>query len=159
MNIAITLRGVSFELSNGRELFQNLNLSLDVGLTALVGPNGVGKTTLARLISGDIEPTVGTVRRNTAVTFFAQRQEPPAMTVDELLAFDYTWSALSESLLNGIDRQAICSDLSGGQWMRVRLSRTLNDGFLILDEPTNDLDRSGREIVCSFCVSEAVGVY
>ena len=43
MNSIVAVRGVSFELSNGRELFNNLNFSLARKLIALVGPNGVGK--------------------------------------------------------------------------------------------------------------------
>lgn len=150
MNSTVIARGVSFELPNGRPLFNNLNFTLDLGLTALVGPNGAGKTTLAKILSGELEPTAGSVRRNNSLTFFPQRKNQEAITADEFLAFDYAWSALGDNLLEGINRQSLCTNLSGGQWMRVRLARTLDDQFLILDEPTNDLDRSGRKAILNF---------
>jgi ATPase subunit of ABC transporter with duplicated ATPase domains len=49
--------------------------------------------------------------------------------------------------LEDIDPDTSCTELSGGQWTRVRLAGALGDGFLILDEPTNNLDRHGREAV------------
>ena len=150
MSSIVVARGVSYEFSNGRELFRNLNLSLGAGLSALVGPNGVGKTCLARLLAGELLPTEGVVRRNSAISLFPQRREPQCVTVAELLSEDYEWSALGERLLQNIDRQALCTTLSGGQWMRVRLACALGPQFLILDEPTNDLDRDGREAVIRF---------
>jgi ATPase subunit of ABC transporter with duplicated ATPase domains len=126
---AVDIRGLTFELPDGRMVLRDLNASIGPGLTALVGPNGVGKTTLARLISGDLEPTHGNIIRNVPVTVFAQREEP--------------------DLLH--------KHLSGGQWMRIRLERlkrkladSMTGSFLILDEPTNDLDRDGRDAVLDF---------
>jgi ATPase subunit of ABC transporter with duplicated ATPase domains len=130
---AVDIRGLTYELPDGRVLFRDLNASIGPGLTALVGPNGVGKTTLARLISGDLEPTSGHIVRNVPATVFAQREDP--------------------DLLH--------KHLSGGQWMRVRLERfrtrlkreladSMTGSFLILDEPTNDLDRDGRDAVLDF---------
>lgn len=150
MHTIVTVRGVSFEVSNGRRLFSDLNFSLEQKLTALVGPNGVGKTCLAKLLAGALLPTQGSVRRNVSLTFFPQRQGPESVTVDEFLTLDYTWSEFGEKLLTAIDRQSLCTQLSGGEWMRVRLARVVNDDFLILDEPTNDLDREGREALLQF---------
>ena len=150
MNSFVTVRNVSFALPNGRELFQNVSFSLDVGLTALVGPNGIGKTTLARLVGGLLEPTTGTIHRQGPVVVFSQRENPTPIAVETFLAAEYTWSARGESLLQGIDRSALCTTLSGGQWMRVRLARVLREQFLILDEPTNDLDDAGRNAMVQF---------
>lgn len=150
MSTVVTMRGVSFELPNGRELFQNIQLSLGDGLTALVGPNGAGKTTLAKLIQGELKPSAGQIRREQATRFFAQREEPAAISVGEYLSADYQWSALGDALLEGIDHESPCTTLSGGQWMRVRLARVLDGDFLLLDEPTNDLDRAGREMILHF---------
>jgi ATPase subunit of ABC transporter with duplicated ATPase domains len=143
-------RGISFELPNGRELFKDLNFSLDGRLSALVGPNGVGKSCLAKLIAGQLEPSTGTIRRARSVRLLPQRQEPEPITVSEFLCVDYQWSLFGERLLANIDPHAPCTVLSGGQWMRVRLACALAEDFLILDEPTNDLDRDGREAVMQF---------
>jgi ATPase subunit of ABC transporter with duplicated ATPase domains len=150
MSSIVIARGVSYELPNGRELFNNLNFSLEARLAALVGSNGVGKTCLAKLMAGELEPTAGVVRRIGSVKLFPQRKEPERVTVSELLCVDRGWSVLRERLLGNIDRQAICTTLSGGQWMRVRLACALDDQFLILDEPTNDLDCDGRKAVTQF---------
>lgn len=147
MSSLIVARDVSYELPNGRELFARLNFSLDTNLTALVGPNGVGKTMLARVLAGELEPAYGVVRRNVPVRLFAQRQLPAAMSVEEYLGDGYEWSLPGERLLDGIDGRSDCRVLSGGEWMRVRLARMLTDDFVILDEPTNDLDREGRRLV------------
>ena len=150
MHSIVTASGVSFELPNGRLLFNNLNFSLDAKLTALVGPNGVGKTTLAKLLAKELEPVKGTIKRNSSITFFPQRKVAPPITVNEYLSESYIWSALGENLLLDLDRQKLCTQLSGGQWMRVRLTEALSEQFLILDEPTNDLDYDGREALIQF---------
>ena len=157
MSSAVVASGVSFEFSNGRELFSHLTFSLEDRLTALVGPNGVGKTTLAQLIAGELAPTDGTIRRNTSVKLLPQRAAPDSISVAEYLSSDYEWSLLLERLLHAIDRGASCTSLSGGEWMRVRLARVLNDEFLILDEPTNDLDRKGRAAVLEFLRARTAG--
>lgn len=150
MQSIVTARDVSFEVSGGRVLFKNINFTLDTKLTALVGPNGVGKTCLAKLISGAYEPNQGSIRRSGQISFFSQRETPLTISVNEYLLNNYEWSLLKEKLLKGINREQLCTQLSGGQWMRVRLAKAIDDHFLILDEPTNDLDREGREAVLQF---------
>lgn len=154
----VTFRDVTFELENGRTLFQNISFSLGPELTALVGSNGVGKSTLAKLISGELQPTQGHIQRLGEITVFAQSEEQPGIPVYEYLAGHYTWSLLGDKLLDGVDQEAICNKLSGGQWMRVRLAKCLAETFLILDEPTNNLDREGREILLDFLKSYQFGV-
>ncbi|HWK50254.1 MAG TPA: ATP-binding cassette domain-containing protein [Steroidobacter sp.] len=150
MSPVIVARDVAYEFSNGRELFKHLSFSLNTTRAALVGPNGVGKTCLARLLAGELEPTSGVIQRHSPVSLFAQRQPPEPIAVADYLASVDQWSLTRDRLLANIDQQAPCTALSGGQWMRVRLARALDEGFLILDEPTNDLDREGREAVFQF---------
>lgn len=158
MHSVIVARDVAYELANGRELFKNLSFALSPIRSALVGPNGVGKTSLARLIAGEIEPSRGSIQRHGAVKVFEQREQPERITVAEFLANDEHWSLTRERLLSNIDYEALCTELSGGQWTRVRLAHALDDGFLILDEPTNNLDREGREAVVDFLRSHTGGV-
>lgn len=158
MSPVIVARDVAYEFSNGRELFKSQSFSLNASRAGLVGPNGVGKTCLARLLAGELEPSRGVIQRQGAVTLFAQREPPEPVAVADYLASVEQWSLTRERLLANIDQQALCTTLSGGQWMRVRLARVLDDGFLILDEPTNDLDRDGREAVFEFLRAHAGGV-
>jgi len=157
MHTIVTVSGVAFEISDGRLLFSNLDFTLGTKLTALVGRNGVGKSCLAKLLAGDVLPLQGHIHRKGLLTYFPRYQPPESVTVDEFLAFDYTWSELGERLIAAIDRQSLCTHLSGGEWMRVRLARMLSSGFLILDEPTNDLDREGREALLQFLRSRPDG--
>jgi ATPase subunit of ABC transporter with duplicated ATPase domains len=158
MSPVIVARDVAYEFSNGRELFKHLSFSLNVLRSGLVGPNGVGKTCLGRLIAGELEPTRGCIQRRGAISLFAQRELPEPIAVADYLASLDQWSLTRDRLLANIDQQMLCTTLSGGQWMRVRLARALDDGFLILDEPTNDLDREGREAVFQFLRAHTGGV-
>jgi ATPase subunit of ABC transporter with duplicated ATPase domains len=158
MSPVIVARDVAYEFSNGRELFKALSFSLNASRAGLVGPNGVGKTCLARLIAGELEPSRGVLQRQGPVTLFAQREPAEPITVADYLASIEQWSLTRDRLLANIDQHALCTTLSGGQWMRVRLARALDDGFLILDEPTNDLDRDGREAVFQFLRAHTGGV-
>jgi len=157
MSSVVSLHDVSFELPNGRELFSHLHLSLGPSLTALIGPNGIGKTCLARIVAGELEPTRGTIRRNGPVAFLPQRLEPDAIPVAAFLGEEHAWSPLRERLLETIDPEALCTTLSGGEWMRVRLAAVASDSFLVLDEPTNDLDRDGRDAVQHFLREHTAG--
>lgn len=144
------LRGISLEFSSGLQIFKNLNLILSTKKTALVGPNGVGKTALARLLVGDLQPSQGEILRRSEIFLFSQREPAEIISVQEYLTADYDWTPLGDRLLKEIDPDRLCSELSGGQWMKVRLAKALRSQYLILDEPTNDLDEEGRKILFSF---------
>lgn len=156
--MAILLQSIHFEWPSGHSVFQQLNLSLQAGRRyGLIGPNGVGKSTLAQLVEGTLTPTAGTVKRDLRVSYFLQREDAPELTVAEYLAD--LWLHVSprdgeavEALQGAIAFEASCRDLSGGEWTRVRLLKQLASGadFIILDEPTNNLDREGRAGVLSF---------
>jgi ATPase subunit of ABC transporter with duplicated ATPase domains len=157
MHSIITVSGLSFEFSNGRQLFNNLSFSLESNVTALVGSNGVGKSSLAKLLTGELQPTEGTVRWHSSIVYFPQREMPKSLTVGEYLESGNFRSELGLKLLDGIERQRSCTQLSGGQWMRVRLALIPTDQYLILDEPTNDLDREGRIAVIKFLQNHPAG--
>lgn len=158
MQSNVTLSGVTFEFENGRILFQNLSFTLGPGVTALVGANGVGKTTLGKLISGELSPSKGIIKTQGNVLILKQNENPEDIPVYEYIAENYSWSLWRERLLDGIDQERKCSELSGGQWMRVRLANMLSESFIIMDEPTNNLDREGRDIILDFLRSYQFGV-
>jgi len=74
----VTLDGVTARSPDGRVLFDNLTLSLGAGRTGLVGRNGVGKTTLVRLILGELEPAAGAVTVGGRVAVLRQALAPPS---------------------------------------------------------------------------------
>lgn len=150
MPTILTVRDLTYELPNGRRLLHGLTFSLESKLTGLVGPNGVGKSTLARLLAGELKASAGSVQSVAAVSYLPQRELPPPLSVAEYLGEPEEWSEWLEELLYGIARKTPCPNLSGGEWMRVRLAQCLTAQFLILDEPTNDLDQPSRRAVLRF---------
>jgi ATP-binding cassette ChvD family protein len=141
-----------------RTLFDGLSFSLPRnGIVGVVGPNGVGKTTLIRMLIGDEQPDAGTVRvgETVHISYVDQNREgiDPAKTV---------WQVVSDGLdhmrvghvempsrayvaafgFKGPDQQKPAGVLSGGERNRLNLALTLKQGgnLILLDEPTNDLD-------------------
>lgn len=148
--MTIQFNDVGFEWPNGQSVFHHLNLSLTSNCYGLIGPNGMGKTTLARLVSGELIPTSGEIScAHESVYYLKQDEERPFLSIAEyLMEFDiYSEPKLIE-LLKNLDLEKSCKSLSGGEWTRVRLVKALSSSptFLILDEPTNHLDQEGREI-------------
>lgn len=74
----LTLEGVSFVLPNGEALFSDLNENFDQRRTGLVGRNGCGKTVLARILAGQLQPTRGRCVRSSTVHYLAQQVSPAA---------------------------------------------------------------------------------
>jgi ATPase subunit of ABC transporter with duplicated ATPase domains len=174
----ITLDGLSQSSPDGRVLFENLTLALGRERTGLVGRNGVGKTTLIRLILGELPPAAGAVTVNGRVAALRQQLEPPpGATLASLLgvaeplaglerleagdgadgdleAADWTLpprieTALAEMGLAGMPLERPASTLSGGQATRAALAALLiaEPDFIVMDEPTNNLDADGRAAV------------
>jgi ABC transport system ATP-binding/permease protein len=130
----------------------------------LIGPNGVGKTTLLRLLLGELPPDTGTVRTgtNVQVAYYDQQREQldPERTV-----FDTIGEGNDTVTVNGTSRHVhgylrdfLFSDerarspvkaLSGGERNRLLLARlfTRPSNVLVLDEPTNDLDLETLELL------------
>ncbi len=144
-----------------RTLFDHVKLHLRAGdRCALIGDNGVGKTTLLRCIVGETRPDGGTVRFGAGVDvgYYDQHQAGlhESKTVldevwDDFRRLDQTEvrGALGMFLFTGDDVLMPVSTLSGGERGRVALTKLMlrKDNLLLLDEPTNHLDMDSREVL------------
>lgn len=156
----LQLRNVSKSYGD-KTLFKNL--SLDVyrqDRLGIIGPNGIGKTTLLRIILGQEQPTSGIARLGYNLRVGYYDQELAGLN-RENTALDEIWqlkpndtqgevrSYLGRFLFSGDDVFKQISDLSGGEQSRIALAKLLleNANFLILDEPTNHLDISSKEVL------------
>jgi ATP-binding cassette subfamily F protein uup len=134
----------------GRPLFDALSLTVSDGdRLGVVGLNGTGKSTLLRVVAGDLEPETGVVRRgrDTRVGFLGQRPTLPAGSVRDAVGSHWEAAAILDRLGMTPLADAPTSTLSGGQAKRVALARLLvtESDLLVLDEPTNHLDIAAIE--------------
>ena len=142
-------------------LFRNINLTVGRGeKIALLGPNGVGKSTLLKRIMGELEGD-GTVNygHNVQITYFAQNQaeqldknKTVLETVDDVAKGEIRKelrTILGTFLFSGEDVDKKVGVLSGGERTRLALCQLLlsPSNFLILDEPTNHLDIQSKEVL------------
>lgn len=154
----IIVNDLSFALPNGDLLFEKVNFKVQHRVVGLVGPNGVGKTCLAKILAGELAPRTGRVLSHGKIRYFAQMEARPNCRAAVFLSGVETWSPLAVELLSSIDLNLNCELLSGGQWMRLRLARTIGDDFLILDEPTNDLDLEARNALLGYLQQSTSGI-
>ena len=141
-----------------RVLFEDLSFSLPQGgIVGIIGPNGVGKTTLMKMIIGDEQPDSGslTVGDTVQISYVDQNRSriAPDKNVWEVISDGETSIRVGKTEIpsrayvaafgfKGSDQQKPAGVLSGGERNRVNLALTLKQGgnLLLLDEPTNDLD-------------------
>ncbi len=158
-----------------RVLITDLSFSIPPGaIVGIIGENGVGKTTLAKMMVGVEKPDAGEMRlgEKTIVAYVDQTRESldPQKTVfeevcdgKEQIPFGKRFipgrGYLAQFNFRGPDQQKRVGDLSGGERNRVQLAKLLRKGanLILLDEPTNDLDldtlRSLEEAFQSFAGS------
>ncbi len=146
---------------DGRTLFEHVKLHLRAGdRVALIGDNGVGKSTLIKCIVGEQKPDSGTIRFGAGVDlgYYDQHQ---AHLHEEKTVLDEVWDdffrldqtevrgALGLFLFTGDEVLMPISTLSGGEKGRVALTKLMlrKDNVLLLDEPTNHLDIASREVL------------
>lgn len=173
----ITLSNLSWSTPDGTSLFSDLTLTFGPERTGLVGRNGTGKTTLLRLIAGDLRPRTGAVHVSGTLARMRQdigarseetigdlfgvsgqladieRAERGVASVEELAGIDWMLPARIETALANcgltVPPQTLLAQLSGGQRTRASLAAIVfaEPDVLLLDEPTNNLDRDGRRAV------------
>ena len=142
-------------------LFENLNFQVKRGeKIALIGPNGIGKTTLFRIMMGKVIPSSGTLTlgSNVVVGYYDQEHQnlnEDYTIIEELqntfpdLTNGHLRNILAAFLFTGEDVFKLISTLSGGEKGRVALAKIIlsKANFLLLDEPTNHLDIQSKEIL------------
>ena len=163
-NVVVTLDNVTVELG-GRVLLQDFSYDFEPGSRlGIVGCNGLGKTTLLKVILGDLKPQSGTVRVGECTQFNCADQHRTLLgggrTVFEEVGEGREfvslgaqriglWAYLKRFLFTDDEINTHVDQLSGGERSRVVLAKILQRGgnFLILDEPTNDLDLSTLRVL------------
>ena len=162
--LVIEAEGISYRQGE-RDLVKDFSVTLLRGdRLGIVGPNGCGKTTLIRLLLGDLKPQSGSVRHGTnlQIAYFDQMRG----TLDEdASVLDNVSQGRDAVIINGESRNIYSylqdflfspdrvrtpvKALSGGERNRVVLARlfTLPSNLLVLDEPTNDLDVETLELL------------
>ncbi|WP_047490067.1 ABC-F family ATP-binding cassette domain-containing protein [Terriglobus sp. TAA 43] len=159
----IEAENVSLEL-DGKTVVRDLNYVMTArARVGLVGPNGSGKTTILRLLTGELEPTSGTIKRahQLRVVYFSQAREiDTKLTLRQALSPEgdsvvhngrqihvASWAA--RFLFTGEQLNQPVERLSGGERARVLIARLMLQpaDLLLLDEPTNDLDIPTLEIL------------
>jgi ATP-binding cassette subfamily F protein uup len=150
---------------DGRTLIQDFSTLVQRGdRIGLIGPNGVGKTTLLRILLGELEPLQGQVRlgTNLSVGYFDQMRDrlDESATLADTISPGSEWveiggerkhvmSYLEDFLFPAARARSPVSTLSGGERARLALARMFAQphNVLVLDEPTNDLDIDTLELL------------
>lgn len=159
-NDVLQLRNVSMGYGE-RILFKDLNLDIYRGeKVALIGANGIGKSTLFKIIMNEITPLSGEIKFGTNVNVSYFHQEQKTLNLDNTI-IDEIWednkqltqtslrTMLGAFLFEGEDVFKKISTLSGGERARVAILKLIlsNANLLLLDEPTNHLDIDSKEVL------------
>ncbi|KAM9945814.1 hypothetical protein ACTFIT_004089 [Dictyostelium discoideum] len=156
--VVFEAKDISMEF-DGRTLFKNLNIDIEPGsIVGIIGANGTGKSTLFRIMTGELKPLTGSIRVGETVRmgFVAQSRasmddektiyEEVADGSDDVVMGDnykiHVREYISQFNFRGPEQDKFIGSLSGGERNRVHIAKMIKRGcnLLLLDEPTNDLD-------------------
>lgn len=158
----LQVKDISFAFKQAEKaLFKHVSFEMRRGeMIALIGPNGIGKSTLLKMLTNELKPSSGNINWGTKVKigYYDQEQSHlnPANTILEEVWSTYPHleevrirSVLGNFLFSGDDVLKKVSALSGGEKARVALAKLmlLKANVLILDEPTNHLDLFSKEVL------------
>jgi len=183
----LTLQNISYKHNNSDLLFDNISFTVNNHeKIALIGPNGIGKSTLLKIIAGELQPSNGELRINSDPYYIPQIfGQYNHFTIAEALRVNHKLNALREILngnvsednltvlnddwtieercdnalkywqLSDLDLAEKIENLSGGQKTKVFLAGILihEPELVLLDEPSNHLDKATRELLYNFIVT------
>lgn len=170
-NKTVDLKEITHKFGE-RTIINDFSFEFEPGARiGLIGPNGIGKSTLVKIITGELQPTCGECFTASTVEFNVIDQSrlvlDPEKTVEEEIGEGIehvylgtekvtVWTYLKRFLFEDERIKTQIKYLSGGEKARLALAKILKRGgnFLILDEPTNDLDLSSLRLL-----EEALAVY
>lgn len=160
-NDVLRINNLTSGYSSEEILMENLDFTINrAESVALLGPNGIGKSTLLKIITKQLEPLEGTIQYGSNVTIGYYDQEQANLTSNKQVLYEL-WdeyplmpekeirTVLGNFLFSGDDVLKLVNDLSGGEKARLALAKLMlqKANFLILDEPTNHLDLDSKEIL------------
>jgi len=170
-NKVMELKEVGMQLGDKRLLHDFSHIFTRGDRVGMVGPNGVGKTTFLNLLTGQLEPVSGVIDRGPTTRIGYYRQDDSTLNAENRLIDEVRQIAEYITLSNGdtisisklLERflfsskaqYSLIGKLSGGERRRVQLLKVLAaaPNFLILDEPTNDLDIDSLNVLEDFLES------
>lgn len=163
----LELRNIQYEVEDNKEILKDINVVFDDGFTAITGPNGGGKSTLAKIIAGIIKPTAGqilfngtditdmsiTERANMGISYaFQQPVRFKGLTVKDLLTLAAGKDTTVSEACNILSEVGLCArdyinrevnaSLSGGELKRIEIAMTIarSTPVSIFDEPEAGID-------------------
>jgi ATPase subunit of ABC transporter with duplicated ATPase domains len=154
---AFTVENLSFRYpGTDRDIFSNLNFTVEAEQrVAIIGPNGIGKTTLMRCLAGDLTPTTGRVSwvENAQLGYMPQDPSAEFEQKADLLTWMSTWTGkaddeqitratLGRLLFSGDETKKQVKVLSGGEKGRMMYGKLIltRPNVMLMDEPTNHMD-------------------
>jgi ATPase subunit of ABC transporter with duplicated ATPase domains len=169
-NTILRFSGVTYEYGHSKHILDDASFSVRTGSrVTLMGQNGAGKSTIFKLITGELQPTIGEIYRTPRDASIAIGRQVMPTDLAELDVREYFATAFKEKkynldkLINNVfevvnvdlplDKKV--KEFSGGQQARLLLAHALiqEPDILLLDEPTNNLDQKGIDHLTGFLMT------